>query len=72
MDTQPPQDPRTMTWVDQQNRYWRVERAGDRWRLTLYSSPTEMWSGSATSRASPRRSTPHGGAAGGVTFAPLE
>lgn len=43
MDTQPPQDPRTMTWVDQQNRYWRVERAGDRWRLTLYSSPTEMW-----------------------------
>jgi hypothetical protein len=43
MDTQPPQDPRTMTWVDQQNRYWRVDRAADRWRLTLCSPPTEMW-----------------------------
>ena len=43
MDTQPPQDLRTMTWVDQRNRYWQVDRAGDRWRLILYSPPTETW-----------------------------
>ena len=44
MTTQPPQDPRTMTWVDHQNRYWRIARiAIGTWRLTLYSPPTEMW-----------------------------
>jgi len=43
MATQPPQDPRRMTWFDDQSRYWV---RGDRRRT--------------------------GGAAGGVTFAPLE
>jgi hypothetical protein len=73
MDTQPPQDPRTMTWVDQQNRYWRVEGAArplaahpvfaaDR-DVGLDRRLLEQVRGD-------RRRT--GGAAGGVTFAEVE
>src|SRR6476620_2544416 len=40
----PPQPPNPrMTWVDQQNRYWRVERVGPRWQLSLYRAAVEAW-----------------------------
>jgi hypothetical protein len=42
MTSQPPPEHR-MTWVDNQNRYWRVDRVAGRWTLSLYSPPTEMW-----------------------------
>jgi hypothetical protein len=29
--------------VDQQNRYWRVERVGPRWQLSLYRPAVEAW-----------------------------
>jgi hypothetical protein len=53
MDTQPPQDPRTMTWVDQQNRSWRVERAGDRWSLAahpVFAADRDVWIGDFSSK----------------------
>ena len=43
MTTQPPEDPRTMTWVDSASRYWRIERTADRWRLSLFEPATNMW-----------------------------
>jgi hypothetical protein len=41
--TQPPEDPRGMTWVDDQNLYWRIERIGGRWQLSLYRPTVESW-----------------------------
>jgi hypothetical protein len=32
-----------MTWVDQRNRYWRVQRVGPRWQLSLYRPAVEAW-----------------------------
>jgi hypothetical protein len=43
VNTQPPEDPRTMTWVDKSSRYWRVERSGARWRLSVFEPATNMW-----------------------------
>jgi hypothetical protein len=39
-----PQPPKNRTtWVDQQNRYWRVEPIGPRWQLSLYRPTVEAW-----------------------------
>ena len=43
MNTQPPDDPRTMTWVDKANHYWRIERVTGRWQLSRYSPASEQW-----------------------------
>jgi hypothetical protein len=45
MPPQPPQPskPQTVTWVDARNRYWRVERIGPRWQLSLYRPAVEAW-----------------------------
>ena len=43
MNTQPPDDPRTMTWVDKANHYWRIERLAGRWQLSRYSPASETW-----------------------------
>ena len=32
-----------MTWVDQQNRYWRIELVTGRWQLSRYSPASETW-----------------------------
>jgi hypothetical protein len=40
--SQPPK-PHRATWVDQQNRYWRVERVAGRWQLSRYVTATEQW-----------------------------
>jgi hypothetical protein len=41
---QPPQPPKPrMTWVDARGRYWRVERIGPRWQLSLYRPAVEAW-----------------------------
>jgi hypothetical protein len=32
-----------MTWVDKSSRYWRVERSGARWRLSVFEPATNMW-----------------------------
>jgi hypothetical protein len=31
------------TWVDAQNRTWRIERVTDRWQLSRYVSATDSW-----------------------------
>ena len=44
MPPQPPQPPKPrVTWVDQRNRYWRIEVVAGRWQLSLYSPTTETW-----------------------------
>ena len=43
MNTQPPSKSHRMTWVDQQNRYWRIEQVGSRWQLSLYRPAVEAW-----------------------------
>jgi hypothetical protein len=32
-----------MTWVDAENRTWRVERVTDRWQLSRYWPSTATW-----------------------------
>ena len=55
----PPQPPNPrMTWVDQQNRYWRVERVGPRWQLSLYRPAVEAWQRVGPGRPAARRSKP--------------
>ena len=41
----PPQPPKPhrMTWVDQQNRYWRIEYVAGRWSLSRYSPASDTW-----------------------------
>ena len=43
--TSTPQDPRTMIWVDDQYRQWRVkrDRRTGRWQLSLWSPASNMW-----------------------------
>jgi len=44
MPPQPPQPPKPrMTWVDARGRYWRVQRVGPRWQLSLYRPAVETW-----------------------------
>jgi DNA-binding transcriptional regulator of glucitol operon len=35
--------PRTMTWVDKANHYWRIESLAGRWQLSRYSPTSETW-----------------------------
>jgi hypothetical protein len=32
-----------MTWVDRENRTWRVESIGSRWQLSLYRPTVDTW-----------------------------
>ena len=32
------------TWIDDQDRTWRIELIATRWQLSLYSPATDSWS----------------------------